>query len=213
MIKNLFTPWTRRDAPMPNERHSESMPSSMEGIFKEREKSILQILQIHANDYAFDGVNGSNPNQFNYPLEILKYIYSCSMEDIDINRDEVYLFKLKYVGHDTKDKRFNHNVLTLDESKIIQCFNWGLKYENVVCFNNEATKWLNSGTWSKEWKKRDVIYVNIKTHSQRNNCVQINFWIKANDTFSRKLGIECNDVQFPFNISLNGNFKSSAIKL
>ena len=172
----------------------------MDQIFKRREEEILPKLQGFANEYALDS------RHCDYPLDVLREIYFLSMQSTQIEANESYLLKLRVSTDNVSDCI----VLRLSEHQSVRCYNFGVKYENVTCCNDQRLKCANE--WNTKWKKGDVVFVQVES-AEKSNCLKMSVWIKSNETYSKKLGVCCNDIAFPFDIAVDGWVDCMVIKL
>merc|ERR1712154_482603 len=105
----------------------------MNGVFRDREERIVQILQQYANENAMDF------EHCDYPSDILRNICFLSMQSTKIEQGEKYLFEIRFDGN--SDCEFVD--FCFFEHQSVEIFNWCVKNESIICLNDKATHWTN----------------------------------------------------------------------
>ena len=153
------------------------------------------------------------PNENRY-----KCIGTAHIDGIIINENESYLFEFKYIEGSDMDAiiGITDNKFTFKQNEIqgvgndTDCFNWGLRYDGIICYNNLHNKWKTK--ICSRWSDDDIICVEINTMSLQSSTDSIiRFWMNGQEK-SVKLFWNDFDIESPLKISAS-NARSGGFEI
>ena len=121
--------------------------------------------------------------------------------DIEIDQNGKYLFEFKYIkGTDMDaiigviDNRFDWKQVD-SLGNMEHCFNWGLRYDGTICFNNLYKQWKTQ--ICERWEHNDTIAMMIDATSQNsvNRC-----WVNKEEKQNSDLS-NFPDIVFPLKLT------------
>eukprot|EP01084_Bolivina_argentea_P015658 29355_1 len=127
--------------------------------------------------------------------------------DIVIKKNEIYLFEVRYIKGTDMDAiiGLTDNKWIWKEGKIQSlandddCFNWGLRYDGVVCWNNKAKEW--DVQICGRWGNNDIIQMLIDTTTTTlySKNTMVKFWINGEQKMSQLVYSKF-DIEFPLKV-------------
>lgn len=145
------------------------------------------------------------------------YIGTVHIDGIEIEKNECYLFEFKYIaGTDMDaiigltDKRWKYKEGTIQSiANESDCFNWGLRYDGVPCFQNDVRKWTNKVC--DRWQDQDIIHIKVDTTHLEDDMSAVNIWINSQALGVRLLLSDYPEIEYPLHLSAsaarNGGFE------
>ena len=137
-------------------------------------------------------------------------IGTCHVDEITINQNNVFLFQFKYIKGSDMDAiiGITDDKFTFKNDKSIQsvgnerdCFNWGLRYDGIICYNNKHREWKTK--ICDQWQNGDIISLEINTMNLKSgNESMIRFWINGEEKFAN-LTFTQFDIVLPLRISVS----------
>eukprot|EP01083_Nonionella_stella_P176138 615540_1 len=119
-----------------------------------------------------------------------KKIGTAHVDGITVNRNEMYLFAFKYIkGSDMDaiigmtDHRFRFKEKQVQSvGNEDDCFNWGFRYDGVLCYNNKHREWAKP--ICNRWKMCDIIHMQINTINLESKESMIRTWMNGEEVSS-----------------------------
>ena len=168
-------------------------------------KNILLEMIDYCLQYCFETQHESvTLTENNSIVKVSSHSIGTSVVNMDICFNGIYLFEFKYIKGTHMDSILgvvdNQFILSEEGNGVgnqINCFNWGLRYDGIVCFDNKTKLWKKDTKY--KWNNNDIILMRIDTKS----LFDVQFYINKKHIYSDKILKSIKYNQYPLKIAVS----------